>query len=48
MDQTAFKIPDFESEMRAIPRMLPEECVHNDNNNGSYTPPESYACTSGK
>ena len=48
MDQTAFKIPDFESEMRAVPTMLPEECVHNANNNSSYTPPESYACTSGK
>ena len=40
MDQTAFKIPDFESEMRAIQRMLAEECVHNDNS--GYTSPESY------
>ena len=44
MDQTAFKIPDFESEMRAIQRMLEEECVHNASNNSSYTPPESYVC----
>ena len=42
VDQTAFKIPDFESEMRAMQRMLAEECVHNDNNNSGYTSPESY------